>query len=149
MLNTTCTMRLVPALTFQLVCTWCKTYYVAISAYGHMTVASCLVWVEHSWNSTTGISWWGSTQHERGISPFTNCTVVSFSTVPLCVDGGDLYGTGDSELAITCWWTPEFPPCFSNVSRTAKIFVFLVASLLWVKKVLQKFPANINLHNYM
>ena len=30
-------------------------------------VASCLAWVKHSWNSTTGISWWGSTQRERCI----------------------------------------------------------------------------------
>ena len=67
-LNTTCTMHLVPALTFQLVCTWCKMYYVAISAYGHMTVASCLVWVDHSWNSTTGISWWGSTERKHDIA---------------------------------------------------------------------------------
>ena len=46
---------------------WCKTYYVAISTYGHMTAASCLAWVEHSWNYTTGINWWGSTQHKCGI----------------------------------------------------------------------------------
>ena len=41
--------------------------YVAISAYGHMTTASCLAWVEHSWNSTIGVKWWGSSQCERGI----------------------------------------------------------------------------------
>ena len=68
--NTTCTMHLVPMLTFQFVCTWCKTYYVAISAYWHVTVASCLAWVEHSWKFMTGRSWWGSTQREHGIEVY-------------------------------------------------------------------------------
>ena len=48
--------------------------YVALFAYRHMTVASCLTWVKHSWNSTTGINWWGSTQRERGIVHFVSHT---------------------------------------------------------------------------
>ena len=60
-------MSLVPAPTLKLVCTWFKTYYYTISAYRQMTVVSCLAWVEHSRNSTTGISWWDSTQCECGI----------------------------------------------------------------------------------
>ena len=32
-----------------------------------MTIASYLMWVEHSWNSTTWIRWWESTQREHTI----------------------------------------------------------------------------------
>ena len=62
---------------------------------------------------------------------FTNCTVVSFSTVPYCVDDG--YSPFTNATASTL---------FSKASHTAKTIFFLPASLLKVKK-LQPSPINL------
>ena len=75
-----------------------------------------------------------------GLSPFTNCTVVHFSTVPFCTDGGDLCADcGDlckadnGKLTTARSRTPQLPPRFSEDSHAAKTVFFLPASLLKVK----------------
>ena len=46
-------------------------------------VASFLVWAEHSWNSTTGTSWWGSTQRITQSNP-KSIPEPSFYNYPKC-----------------------------------------------------------------
>ena len=75
-----------------------------------------------------------------------NCTVVRFSTVPSCEDGGDLCEVDHGKLTTACSRTPQLPPRFSEASHAAKtgFFLpafFLPASLLKVKK-LQPSPVN-------
>ena len=36
------------------------------------------------------------------VSPYMNCTVLSFSTVPFRADVGDLYEANDSQLVTSC-----------------------------------------------
>ena len=55
---------------------------------------------------------------------------VSFSTVPLCADGGDLCKVDDSELATARCPRPQLPRHFSEASHSARTFVFFIASLL-------------------
>ena len=55
---------------------WSKTLYsVTIFVYRHMIITSCLV---HSWNSTTRIHWWGSTQCKHTIKRSTIMVCISY-----------------------------------------------------------------------
>ena len=78
-------------------------------------------------------------------SPFTNCTVLSISTVhvylcaadkddPCEADDGDLSETDDGKLATARSRTLKLPPRFSEASHAAKTF-FLALSQLKVKEL--------------
>ena len=64
------------------------------------------------------------------LSPFTNCTVVSFSGI-----GGDLCKADDRKLDIACSITPQLPRYFREASHAAKPFFFPVVFPLKVKKL--------------
>ena len=64
------------------------------------------------------------------LNPFTNCTVVNFSTVPVRSDGGDRCEVDTGELATAHWQMPYLSPHFSEASHKAKMLVSLGASLL-------------------
>ena len=76
-----------------------------------------------------------------GLSPFTTCTLVCFSTVlcadggDLCMDGGDLCEADDSKLTTARSQMPQLPPHFSEVSHATTMVFFLLASLLKVEKL--------------
>ena len=77
-----------------------------------------------------------------GLSPFTNCTILSISTVPL--RGGRRWPceANDGNLATTCSRTPQFSPRFSEAFHAAKPFFFFVSSLLKWRK-LQPSPSKL------
>ena len=67
---------------------------------------------------------------------FTNCAILSITTVPICeADGGDLCEADDCELATARSRTPQLPPHVSEASHESKTFFFLAASLLKVKEL--------------
>ena len=57
-------------------------------------------------------------------------------------DGGDLCEANDGKLSPARSRTPQPPPRFSEASHEAKMFFFLVVSLLTVKK-LQSSPSKL------
>ena len=82
-----------------------------------------------------------------------NCTVVRFSTVPFCMDGGDLCTDGgdlceavDGELTTARSQTPQLPPRFSEASHATKTVFFLPVSLLKVEKLQ---PSPLTLYNIL
>ena len=71
-----------------------------------------------------------------------NCTVVCFTTIPFCADGGDLCEADDSKLATARARKPQLSPHFSEASHVAKMVFSIPASLLKVEK-LQPSPLNL------
>ena len=52
----------------------------------------------------------------------------------LCLLANVASEVDNDELATAHWWTPQLPPHFSDASHQAKTFIFLVATLLKVKR---------------
>ena len=88
------------------------------------------------------------------LSPFTNCTILSISTMyctflwqtKVTIVRRTLViftrRTTVSHVAISCSRTPQFPPRFIEASHAAKMFFFFVVSLLKWKK-LQPSPSKL------